>query len=67
MAQGGRGVVVPGCSLCKVRLQTVSQYSDHLCERVQAAVDRQFALDDSATQNRFPMALHKIPLVCVPC
>jgi hypothetical protein len=39
MAQGGQGVVVPGCSMCKVWLQTVSQFTDHLCEKVQAAVD----------------------------
>ena len=59
IAQGGRGVVVPGCSMCKVRLQTVSQYTDHLCEKVQAAVDGQFALDYSTYPAHFPIALHK--------
>ena len=41
VAKGGSGVVVPGCSTCKVRLQTVSQFVDHLCERVVAAIERE--------------------------
>ena len=40
MAQGGRGVVVPGCVNCKARLQTVGQFVDHLSGKVQAAVER---------------------------
>lgn len=55
MARGGKGVVVPGCSMCKVRLQTVSQFTDHLCEKVQAAVDREFA----PYSVRLPIALHR--------
>jgi hypothetical protein len=38
VAQGGRGVVVPGCSVCRVRLQTVEQYIDHLTESVMCAI-----------------------------
>ena len=32
--QGGRGVVVPGCSLCRKRLNTSSQFVDHLANDV---------------------------------
>jgi hypothetical protein len=38
MTQGGRGVVVPGCSICKVRLSTIGQFVDHLTESVVRAV-----------------------------
>jgi hypothetical protein len=40
MAQGGRGVVVPGCSICKARLQTVGQYTEHLAAKVWEAIER---------------------------
>ncbi len=30
VAQGGRGVVVAGCPACRKRLNTVSQFLDHL-------------------------------------
>jgi len=30
MAQGGRGVCVPGCSTCRKPLQSVTQFIDHL-------------------------------------
>jgi hypothetical protein len=32
--QGGHGVVVPGCSLCRKRLNTSSQFVDHLANDV---------------------------------
>jgi hypothetical protein len=41
IAQGGQGVVVPGCVNCKVRLHTVEQFVSHLSERVQEAVRRE--------------------------
>jgi hypothetical protein len=55
---------VPGCPVCKVRLQTVSQFVDHLSVKVQAAVEREFSRsDDSANAAyRLPVALHGIPL-----
>lgn len=34
IAQGGRGVVVPGCPHCRVRLQAVGQFVDHLVDDV---------------------------------
>jgi hypothetical protein len=55
---------VPGCPFCRVRLQTVSQFVDHLCEKVQAAVEHEFS-DPSKTMNRpyhLPVALHQISL-----
>jgi hypothetical protein len=30
IAQGGRGVVVPGCPACKKRFQTSNQFMEHL-------------------------------------
>lgn len=30
MAEGGTGVMAPGCMLCKVRLNTRGQYLEHL-------------------------------------
>jgi hypothetical protein len=57
---GGRGVVVPGCSMCRVRLQTTGQFVDHLCEKVQAAVDPEFSsATDTMNPANFPIALHK--------
>ena len=32
IAQGGRGVVVPGCPACMKRINTMSQFLDHLAE-----------------------------------
>ena len=34
VAQGGRGVVVPGCPQCKKRLQTMNQFMEHLAKDV---------------------------------
>jgi hypothetical protein len=34
VAHGGRGVVIPGCPRCRARLNTVSQFVDHLSEAV---------------------------------
>jgi len=33
-----RGIVVPGCTLCRVRLNTISQFVDHLTEQVERAI-----------------------------
>jgi len=30
VAQGGRGVVVAGCPACRKRINTISQFLDHL-------------------------------------
>jgi hypothetical protein len=34
MAQGGTGVIVPGCPSCRLRLQTMNQFMAHLAEDV---------------------------------
>lgn len=48
IAHGGRGVVVPGCSICKVMLQTVSQFTDHLSAQVWEAIERVDVLESAA-------------------
>ena len=32
IAQGGKGVVVPGCPACKKKIYTMAQFTDHLVE-----------------------------------
>src|SRR5258707_10972322 len=32
VAQGGKGVVVPGCPICRKRINTMNQFLDHLAE-----------------------------------
>jgi hypothetical protein len=34
VAQGGHGVCVPGCPACKVRINTMPQFLDHLANDV---------------------------------
>jgi hypothetical protein len=34
VAQGGRGVVVPGCPACRKRFQTMPQFLDHITDDV---------------------------------
>jgi hypothetical protein len=38
IAQGGRGVVVPGCPACMKRINTMSQFLDHLAEDAMPAL-----------------------------
>jgi hypothetical protein len=38
IAQGGKGVVVPGCPTCLKRINTMSQFLDHLAEDVMPAL-----------------------------
>jgi hypothetical protein len=38
VAQGGRGVVVPGCPMCRKRFGTMPQFLDHLTDDVLPAV-----------------------------
>jgi hypothetical protein len=37
-AQGGRGVVVPGCPACMKRINTMNQFLDHLADDVMPAL-----------------------------
>jgi hypothetical protein len=34
MAEGGPGVVVPGCPACRKRLFTMANFMDHICNDV---------------------------------
>jgi hypothetical protein len=34
MADGGKGVVVPGCPACRKRINTMPQFMDHLADDV---------------------------------
>jgi hypothetical protein len=34
VAQGGNGVVTPGCPACRKRLQTMANFMDHICDDV---------------------------------
>jgi len=38
IAQGGKGVVVPGCPACKKRLNTMNQFLHHLTEDAMPAL-----------------------------
>lgn len=38
VAQGGNGVVVPGCPVCKKGINTTSQFLDHLTDDVLPAL-----------------------------
>src|SRR5260370_869591 len=43
VAQGGRGVVVPGCPACKKRINTMNQFLDHLAEDAMPALIEKLA------------------------
>jgi hypothetical protein len=43
IAQGGRGVVVPGCPKCRVRINTMSQFLDHLANDAMPALIEKLA------------------------
>jgi len=34
IAQGGRGVVVPGCPACRKKINTITEFVDHLTDDV---------------------------------
>jgi len=43
MAEGGGGVVIPGCPACRKRINTMSQFLDHLADHVlPSLIDRLF-------------------------
>ena len=43
VAQGGRGVVVSGCPICKKRINTMIQFLDHLTNDVMPALIHRLA------------------------
>jgi hypothetical protein len=38
IAQGGKGVVVPGCPACMKRINTMNQFLDHLADDAMPAL-----------------------------
>ena len=48
IAQGGRGVVVPGCPACEKRINTMSQFLDHLADDVLPALIERLSVDAKA-------------------
>jgi hypothetical protein len=38
VAQGGKGIAVPGCPACKKRTNTMSQFLDHLSDDAMPAL-----------------------------
>ncbi|MGB6875739.1 MAG: hypothetical protein WBD87_06855 [Candidatus Acidiferrales bacterium] len=39
IAQGGKGVVVSGCAICKVLANTTEQFMEHVEEKVCKAIE----------------------------
>lgn len=44
VAQGGKGVVVPGCAMCKVQIQTVERFVSHVCEKVLEKLEKEMLI-----------------------
>jgi hypothetical protein len=51
VAQGGKGVVVPGCPTCKKRFGTMPQFMDHLTDDVLPALLDRLPSDSSGIRN----------------
>jgi hypothetical protein len=43
IAQGGKGVVVPGCPACMKRINTMSQFLDHLAEDAMPGINEKLS------------------------
>ena len=55
IAQGGNGVVVPGCSACMKRINTRSQFLDHLAEdAMPALIEKLFGCENGMTSRCGP-------------
>jgi hypothetical protein len=53
VAQGGKGVVVAGCPACRKRLNTISQFLDHLNkDAMPALIERLSATNVDSPGNR---------------
>ncbi len=48
VAQGGKGVVVPGCPACMKRINTMSQFLDHLADDAIPGLIERLATEASA-------------------
>jgi hypothetical protein len=48
VAQGGKGVVVPGCTVCRKRFNTRGQFTDHIAnDVVPELLDKLLSTSDS--------------------
>jgi hypothetical protein len=55
VAQGGKGVVVPGCPTCRKRIHTMAKFVDHLADDVlPSLLDRL----SGASDNKGSVAAH---------
>jgi hypothetical protein len=45
IAQGCKGVVVPGCPMCKKRINTMPQFLDHLADDAMPALIEKLSVD----------------------
>ena len=62
VAQGGNGIIVPGCPACKKRLNTHSQYLDHLADDVMPPLlDRLSSESSGAAARMAHRSDQKIP------
>jgi hypothetical protein len=43
VAQGGKGVVVPGCAVCQKRINTMNQFLRHLTEDAMPALSEKLS------------------------
>jgi hypothetical protein len=50
IAQGGKGVVVPGCPTCRTRINTMNQFLRHLTEDAMHALIEK--LSETKAMNR---------------
>jgi len=48
VAQGGKGVVVPGCPACRKRINTMGKFLDHLAEDAMPALIERLSTKDVA-------------------
>ena len=48
IAQGGKGVVVPGCPACRTRINTMGKFLDHLAEDAMPVLIERLSTEASA-------------------
>ena len=51
IAQGGKGVVVPGCPACKKRINTMNQFLDHLAEDAMPALIEKLSMESKRSRD----------------
>ena len=56
VAQGGKGVVVSGCPACRKRINTMSQFLDHLTNDVMPALIERLARRSADVDSGPPRA-----------